>query len=139
MNILVPRQKDHRLNANVNPIISHSVIIIHIPNQRWITMEENLRLVILCDVKNLSLLCALRAKLFVNWHFFHWSSIGGMRHPICQPQEHLSQINIMVAPETCPHNIHRWSTWTTTKEWSIWPSTLGRWYGAQLRTWSFHV
>jgi hypothetical protein len=34
------------------------------------------------------------------------SIIGGTRHPICQPREHLSQINIVATLETCPHNIH---------------------------------
>jgi hypothetical protein len=44
-------------------------IIPQIPNQMWITIEENLRLIILCDLRNLGL---LRAKSFANWHFFHW-------------------------------------------------------------------
>jgi hypothetical protein len=29
-----------------------------------------------------------------------------MRHFICQPQKHLSQINKVVIPKACPHNIH---------------------------------
>jgi hypothetical protein len=57
---------------------------------------------------------ALKAKSFANWHFFHQSSIGGIKHLVCQPQEHLSQINIMVAPDTYPHNMHNRPKITTT-------------------------
>jgi hypothetical protein len=61
-------------SANVSLIISRLVRILQIPihNQMWITMEENLKLVLLCDLKNLGLLGASKAKPFVNLHFFHW-------------------------------------------------------------------
>jgi hypothetical protein len=39
--------------------------------QMQITMVENLKLVLLCDPRNLGLLGALRAKTFANWHFLH--------------------------------------------------------------------
>jgi len=44
-----------------------------------------------------------------------------------------------MALEACPHNIHHRPAITIVKDGSIWPSTLGRWHGAQLCTWSFHV
>jgi hypothetical protein len=34
----------------VSPIISRLAMILQIPNQMSITMEENLRLVLLCDL-----------------------------------------------------------------------------------------
>jgi hypothetical protein len=61
-----------RLGANVSPIVSHLGLIFEIPSQMWITMEENLRLVLLCGFKKLCLLGARRAKPFANWHSFHW-------------------------------------------------------------------
>jgi hypothetical protein len=35
-------------------------------------MKENLKLVLLCDPRNLGLLGALKAKPLANWHFPHW-------------------------------------------------------------------
>ncbi len=32
---------------------------------------------------------------------------GGVKHPICQPLEHQSQLNIMTTLVDCPHNIQR--------------------------------
>ncbi len=122
-----------RPSANVSPIISCLGVILQIPNQMWITMEENLRLVLLCDPRSLGLLGAPKAKPLDT------SSIGGMKHPICQPQEHLSQINIMAVLKTFSHNIHLRLAGTIAKDGSIWPSTLERWHDAQLLTWSFHV
>jgi hypothetical protein len=58
-----------RPDVNVNPIISHLVVILQIPNQMWIIMEENLRLVLLCDPKNLGVLGAPRAKPFAKLTF----------------------------------------------------------------------
>ncbi len=52
------------------------------------------------------------------------SSIGGMRLPICQPWEHLSQINTLVVPETCPYNIHYKPTNTTINVTTL---ALGSW------------
>jgi len=67
------------------------------------------------------------------------SSTSGMRHPMCQPWEHWSQINIIVVFENCPHNILHRPTKTLAKDGSIWPFTWGTWHGAWLCTWSFHV
>jgi hypothetical protein len=121
--------------VNVSPIIIRLAMILQIPNQMSITMEENLRLVLLCDLGT-----------WVYWvhqgqnHLpTPTSSIGGMRHPICQLQKHLSQINIASTLETCSHNMHHKLVRTATKDGSIWPSTMKRWHGTQLHTWSFHV
>jgi hypothetical protein len=97
-------------SANVSPIVSHLIIILQILSQMWITMKENLSLVLPCDPKNLSLLVALRA----NHLPINTSSIGGMRHPICQPWKQLSQIKMVAIPKDYPHNIHRRPTRTTT-------------------------
>jgi hypothetical protein len=64
-------------------------------------------------------------------------SKGDVKHPICPPLGHWSHINMNNI--ACPHNIQWNSTWTTPKDGSIWPSTLGSWHNAQLHTWSFHV
>jgi hypothetical protein len=61
-----------KLGANVSPIVSHLAIILQIPSQIQIVMKENLRLVLLCDPRNLILLGASKAKPFANWHFLHW-------------------------------------------------------------------
>jgi hypothetical protein len=124
-----------RLGANVSPIIGHLVIILQVPSQMWITMEENPKLILLCDLRNLGLLGASKAKPFANWHFFHWwhetSRMSTSRTLITN--------NIMVTPKACPHNTCHRPTKTMAKDGSIWPSTLGRLHGAQLHTWSFHV
>jgi hypothetical protein len=52
------------------------------------------------------------------------SSNGGTRHPICQPFEHQSQINVMVTIINHSHNKKHMGT--VTKDGSIWPSTLRR-------------
>jgi len=44
-------------------------------------MEENLGLILLCDLRNLGLLGAMKAKHLP----IGTSSIGGMKHPISQP------------------------------------------------------
>jgi hypothetical protein len=123
-----------RPGANGSPIVSHLAIILQVFNQMWITTGKNLKLVLLCDPRNLDLLGALRAKPFAKWHFLHW----WLKNPICQTRKHLSKIN-MVVPKVHPHNIHRRVARTMAKDGSIWPSTLGRWHGAQLCTWFFHV
>jgi hypothetical protein len=59
-------------SANVSPIASRLAIILQIPNQISKTMEKNLKLIILCDLKNLGLLGAPRVEPLANLHFFHW-------------------------------------------------------------------
>jgi hypothetical protein len=64
---------------------------------------------------------------------------------ICQPvhgpraMSNMPQTNIMATLMDCPHNIHHKPISIMAKDGSIWPSTLGRWHGTQLCTWSFHV
>jgi hypothetical protein len=55
-----------RLSANVSPIIHCLAIIFQMPNQMWINMDENLVLILLCDLRNLGLLGELKAKPFAN-------------------------------------------------------------------------
>jgi hypothetical protein len=65
-NVWFQSKRTTRPSANVNPIISHLAVILQIPSQMRITMEENLRLILLCDPKNLGVLGAPRAKPFAN-------------------------------------------------------------------------
>jgi hypothetical protein len=44
---------------------------------------------------------------------------GGVRHPMCHPLEHQSQINMAVAPMACLHNIPQSSVKIVSKEKSI--------------------
>jgi hypothetical protein len=72
-------KKTNGRGANVSPIIIHLFEILQNPNQMWITMEENLRLVILFDYRNLGLLDK------ANHLPINISSISDMKHPMCQP------------------------------------------------------
>jgi hypothetical protein len=47
------------------------------------------------------------------------SFTSGMRHPMCQPQEHSSQINMVAVPKDCPHNIYCRLVGTKVKNGSI--------------------
>ncbi len=59
-------KKTIRPGASVSPIISHLAVILHVLNPLWNTMEENLKLVILCDLRNLGLLDTLKVTPFAN-------------------------------------------------------------------------
>jgi hypothetical protein len=102
----------------------------------WIILKNNLNYFLIFNYKNkhLCLSCALRAKPFFLTNI---SSNGGVKHPICQPLKHWSQINIVTTPITYPHNIQQSLIRTITKDGSIRSSTLS--HGAQLCTWSSHV
>jgi hypothetical protein len=82
-------------------------------------------------------------------HDFHYQFVGwevcvsnifstsGIRQ--CHLLEHWSQINTVVTPKDCPHNIQYRLARTTTKDGSIWPSKVRRWYSVQFHMWFFHV
>jgi len=59
-------KRTNKLGANVSPIINHMFVIFQIFSQMLITIEANLKLILLFNLRNLGLLDALKAKLFTN-------------------------------------------------------------------------
>jgi hypothetical protein len=84
-------------------------------------MDKNLRYSLLFNYKILLISFVHKRQT----HFLtNISSNGGVRHPICDPLKHNSQINIIVTFENYLHNINYKPTRKTNKDGSIWPSTL---------------
>jgi len=59
-------KRTNRPGANVNSIVICLFVIFQILSQKWITMEENFKLIPLFNRRNLSLLDASKVKQFAN-------------------------------------------------------------------------
>ncbi len=121
----------------MSPVVNCLCAFLPFFNHMWIVLENNLDYFLISNymTRHVGLSCALWAKTFL----INISSHDNMKHPICQPLEHWLQINIIATPVNCSHNIQKDHIRPTTKDGSFWPSTVGKWYDAQLCKWSFHV